>query len=252
MIASMQHIRLGLIGSSGRMGSALREHLGKAPDIELHATLEAGESVPLFLAQKPDAVLDLSLGKAVDSHALDIVTARIPYIIGATGYSSETVDGLRGLAEGLGAKVLIVPNFSLGASLLVRFASQAAKLMEYASITERHHAGKVDAPSGTARFTAQRIAAARTQSGAGQPSAAYHEHLPGVLGGIDAGVPIHSIRGTGYLAEQEVRFCLPGESLLLEHRSLDRTCFMPGILYAIRNINRVRGLQIGLDAILDV
>jgi 4-hydroxy-tetrahydrodipicolinate reductase len=147
--------------------------------------------------------------------------------------------------------VLIVPNFSLGASLMVHFAGQAARLMEHASITERHHAGKADAPSGTARFTAQRIAAAR-EGGAAPPAREYHEQLPGVMGGAEAGIPIHSLRGAGYLAEQEVRFCLPGESLLIEHRSLDRSCFMPGIVYAIRNISRVRGLQIGLDTILEV
>jgi 4-hydroxy-tetrahydrodipicolinate reductase len=252
----MTPIKLGLVGHAGRMGTALREHLAGLGDIVLHCQLEQGQALAQFIAQRPDVVIDLSLGAGVDAQGPEIAGAGLPYIVGATGYQPETVERLRTAAQLSGAPVLIVPNFSIGANLLIRFAASAAKLMHAPVITERHHAGKADAPSGTARFTAQRIATALADVGAvaqGRESTAaqFHEQLPCVLGGVDAGVAVHSIRGEGYLAEQEVRLCLPGEVLLLEHRSIDRRCFMPGIIYAIRNMGKVRGLVIGLDAIMD-
>lgn len=252
----MSQIKLGLIGSSGRMGIALRSHLESEPGISVHCTLEQSEPLARFIRAKPDVVVDLSLGSAVDEHGCDIVSATLPYIVGATGYNPATVNRLRIAAEQSGSPVLLVPNFSIGANLMLRFAASAAKLMHSPVITERHHTGKADAPSGTARYTAERIAAARSgrQDAHVSDSSAqnYTEQVQAVLGGIEHGIPVHSIRGSGYLAEQEVRLCLPGEALIIEHRSIDRRCFMPGIVYAIRNISRVSGLAIGLDTILDV
>lgn len=252
----MAPIKLGLIGYAGRMGTALREHLAGRDDIILHCRLERGEALAGFLEQHPDVIVDLSLGAGVDAQGPDIAAAGVPYIVGATGYQLATVERLREAALGSGAPVLIVPNFSIGANLLLRYAAGAALLMHTPVITERHHIGKADAPSGTARFTAQRIAQARAglEPGSRQlesTAAQYNEQLAGVLGGVDNGIAIHSIRGEGYLAEQEVRLCLPGEELILEHRSIDRRCFMPGIIYAIKNISKVHGLMIGLDSIMD-
>lgn len=232
------------------MGTALREYLTTCPDIRLHAELEAGDSLAGFVAAAPEVVADLSLGHAVDQNAPAIVNAGIPLIIGATGYSPATLTQLQELASNRTTPVLIVPNFSLGANLLIKFAAAAARHMHAPSITERHHAGKADAPSGTARYTAQRILEAVGSEIAVDKS--YSEALPGVMGAAVQGIRIHSLRGEGYLAEQEVHLGLPGETLVLEHRSIDRRCFMPGIVYAIRNIGRVRGLQIGLDMLLEI
>lgn len=237
------------------MGTALREHLAGVDDIALAGELSSGGSVAELLAAAPDVVVDLSKGPGVDSHGPAIVKASVPYIVGATGYRPETLELLTGLADAADSAVLIAPNFSLGANLMVRFAAQAARLMDSPAITERHHRGKADAPSGTALFTAQRIAAARAdqgRAGEGPSVKSMPEGLPGVRGGMVDGVAVHSLRGDGYLAEQEVRFSLPGESLLIEHRSIDRRCFMPGMIYAVRNISRVRGLVIGLDALLEL
>lgn len=235
------------------MGQAFRSYVEEQADLSLAATLPRGGNLGQFLAAGPQVVVDLSLGQAVDKHGPAIVEARRPYIVGATGYSAATLDRLRELAAQLASPVLIVPNFSLGANLMLRAAAQAARLMQAPVITERHHMGKADAPSGTATFTAQRIAAARAglEGGRDSTAACFAEHLPHVLGGALEGVAIHSLRGEGYLAEQAVQFTLPGESLTIEHRSIDRRCFMPGIAYAVRNIGRVRGLQIGLDTILE-
>jgi 4-hydroxy-tetrahydrodipicolinate reductase len=234
------------------MGQTLAQYLKDIPDITLAACLEAGEPAGPFLASACTVVLDLSLGRAVEAHGPGIVAAGKAYIVGATGYSAAAVAGLERASAASGAPVLLVPNFSLSANLMIKFASAAAKLMHSPVITERHHERKADAPSGTARYTAARISEALAGAEPGLPStgAQYQEQLPGVLGGADGGVAIHSLRGEGYLAEQAVQLCLPGESLTIEHRSIDRRCFMPGIVYAIRNIHRVRGVQTGLDSIM--
>ncbi|MCH7472537.1 4-hydroxy-tetrahydrodipicolinate reductase [bacterium] len=248
----MSAILLGLIGSAGRMGKALGAYLEGIDDIVLSATLPSGQPLADFISARPDAAVDLSAGPAVDGHGPAIVEAGIPYIIGATGFEAKTVDCLRKASEQSGSPVLIVPNFSIGANLMIRFAAAASAMMDTPVITERHHAGKADAPSGTARFTAERIAAAMQRSkplGSGKAAA---ESLPGVMGGELEGVRVHSLRGEGFLAEQEVLFSLPGETLRIEHRSIDYGCFMPGIVYAIRNIGKVQGLQVGLDTIMDV
>jgi 4-hydroxy-tetrahydrodipicolinate reductase len=239
------------------MGSALATHLRTLDDIRLHATLEVDEDCGSLIAASCDVVLDLSVGGAVDDHGPLVVENGLPYIVGATGYRSETVQQMRKLAQRNSSPVLLVPNFSLGANLMIMAAAAAARLMDYPAITERHHDGKLDAPSGTARYTAERMGDARRRAGTDETristASGYAEQLNGVMGGnTDGGIAIHSLRGTGYLAEQAVSFCLPGESLTVEHRSIDRRCFMPGIVYAIRNIGKVQGLQIGLDSILEL
>jgi 4-hydroxy-tetrahydrodipicolinate reductase len=253
----VQTTRLGVIGSRGRMGTALREHLEGIDDIVLAATLDSDGDAKEFLAADLSVVVDLSRGHVVDAIGPQVVKASIPYIVGATGYRPETIELLTGLSDAADSPVLIVPNFSLGANLMIRFAELAARYMDSPVVTERHHLGKADAPSGTALFTAERIEAARHGSNdlaQVRSSTADHfsESLEGVLGAPLGGVAIHSIRGSGYLAEQSVQFSLPGESLTVEHRSIDRRCFMPGIIFAIRNVSKVRGLQVGLDTILGI
>jgi 4-hydroxy-tetrahydrodipicolinate reductase len=248
------------------MGQALIEHLAGVPDVQLAAEHTRHTDLQQFLGSELDVVVDLSKGEGVDTHGPAVVKRGLPYIVGATGYKPVTIELLTGLADAADSPVLIVPNFSLGANLMIRFAAQAARLMEAPVVTERHHMGKADAPSGTALFTAQRIVDSRAEHlarpGVGQVTSPaktstsnHFKESPdheGVLGGSLGGVAIHSLRGDGYLAEQQVSFTLPGENLSIEHRSIDRRCFMSGIIYAIRNIGRVRGLVIGLDAILEL
>lgn len=237
---------IGIIGSAGRMGRTLIEHLETVPDLAVGACLEDNEPLEQFIASRPDVVVDFSLGQAVDIHGPTIVSAGLPYIVGATGLSGETLVELARLAEDKNTPVLIVPNFSLGANLMIKFAAVSVTLMRSPVITERHHTFKKDCPSGTARLTAECIAQAREDA-----TGVSKEAGPSARGTV-AGVPVHSVRGEGYLAEQQVQFSLPGETLTIEHRSIDRRCFMPGVEYAIRNIGRVAGMQTGLDSILDI
>lgn len=245
-------IKLGIIGSAGRMGSTLISYVEALPDMETACQLEFGEPLEPFIASGPDVVVDFSLGSAVAEHGPRVVEARLPYIVGATGIPQAAIEDLASVAQKTGTPVLIAPNFSIGANLMIRFAGLAARLMNQPVITERHHDGKADAPSGTARLTAERIAAEAALGDLPASTAEnFQEQWPGVLGSAFQQVAVHSLRGGGYLAEQQVAFCLAGESLTVEHRSIDRRCFMAGVEYAIRNIGRVVGLQIGLDTVFD-
>jgi 4-hydroxy-tetrahydrodipicolinate reductase len=247
------------------MGTALVDAVAKVGDIELVAQHTRHSDLNEFFGHELDVVVDLSTGPGVDTHGPAVVKRGIPYIVGATGYKPVTIELLTGLADAADSPVLIVPNFSLGANLMIRFSAQAAQLMEAPVVTERHHMGKADAPSGTALFTAQKISESVAAASSSRPAAEmppplsrtstsshFTESHPGVLGHDYHGVALHSLRGDGYLAEQAVSLTLPGESLTIEHRSIDRRCFMSGIIYAIRNIGRVTGLVVGLDAILEL
>ncbi|MEZ5338918.1 MAG: 4-hydroxy-tetrahydrodipicolinate reductase [bacterium] len=246
---------IAIIGSEGRMGRALREYITTTDDIRCTVELGSADSSERLLQSGVDCVVDLSTGEGVDAHGTAVVNAGLPYVIGATGYTLETVEQMQAISAERGSPVLIVPNFSIGANLMILFARQAARYMQAPVVTERHHDRKADAPSGTARYTAAGIAEVL----AGQPGSAksstaedYTEQLKGVLGGNQDMVAIHSVRGAGYLAEQQVLFSLHGESLAVEHRSIDRSCFMPGIAWCVRNIHRVEGLVVGMDRIMEL
>jgi 4-hydroxy-tetrahydrodipicolinate reductase len=244
---------IALIGSEGRMGCAFRSYCEETGEFAISAMADAEDPLDPVLESQADVVLDLSVGPAVEQHGLKIVAARLPYVIGATGIGAAAVEGLRQAADDSGTPVLLVPNFSLGANLMIRFAALAGAHMLSPTVIERHHAGKADAPSGTARYTAERIASNRNQAiGQNSTTASFTEQLPGSLGADIDGVAIHSVRGGGYLAEQQVSFNLPGETLLIEHRSIDRSCFMPGIAYALKRVTELTGFHLGLDSILEL
>jgi len=242
-------IRIGLIGSKGRMGLAFAEYAAGVTDFEVCGSIDAGDNLQDLIEKSPDVILDLSLGAAVAVNGPVIAEATIPYIIGASAVPEEALGQIGMIAEQQGGRILLVPNFSIGATLMMHFAAVAAKYMHSPVVTERHHDRKADAPSGTAIHTADKI---NDAIGEGIAIREYTEMIPGVLGGRMGDVAIHSVRGTGYLAEQAVQFSLSGETLSVEHRSIDRGGFMVGIEYAIRNISKVNGLQVGLDSILDI
>jgi 4-hydroxy-tetrahydrodipicolinate reductase len=173
--------------------------------------------------------------------------------VGTTGFTEEHFDLLRGrLAEHDGVGVLIAPNFSIGAVLMMRFAEQAAAFYESAEIIELHHPGKADAPSGTAASTARRIAAARTAAALTPPPDATKQELPGARGAQVDGIRVHGVRLRGLVAHQEVLFGAEGETLTIRHDSLDRVSFMPGVLAAVRAISTRPGLTVGIEPILGI
>jgi len=148
-------------------------------------------------------------------------------------------------------RVLVVPNFSVGAILMMRFAAQAARFFPSAEVIELHHANKADAPSGTALRTASMITATRAGAGLGPPPDATASALPGARGASVDGVHVHSVRVAGLVAHQEVLFGGTGETLTIRHDSLDRVSFMPGVLLAVRGIGSLPpGLTVGLEGLL--
>jgi 4-hydroxy-tetrahydrodipicolinate reductase len=174
-------------------------------------------------------------------------------VVGTTGFDEGRFTKLRSqLAKASSVGILIAPNFGLGAILMMEFAKKAAPLFESVEIVELHHPNKVDAPSGTAKRTAELISDARARAKSAAMPDATKESLVGARGAEVGGVPIHSVRARGFVAHQEVIFGGVGETLTIRHDSLDRQSFMPGVLLGIKRISSAPGLTIGLEHFLDL
>ena len=170
-------------------------------------------------------------------------------IVGTTGFSDADLSELGVAFDASTANAIIAPNFAIGAVLMMRFAALAAPYFETAEIIELHHDQKVDAPSGTAKLTAERKADASDQRAVDPTEKTIAEGARGGSG--PGGIRIHSVRLRGMVAHQEVLLGTTGQSLSIRHDSYDRTSFMPGVLLAVRAIEHRPGLTIGLDALLD-
>ncbi len=174
-------------------------------------------------------------------------------MVGTTGFDEDRLTRLGewlDAAPGVGA--LIAPNFSVGALLMMSFAAQAARHFESVEIVELHHPQKADAPSGTARRTAEIVAAARRAADLAPAPDATSTSLDGARGAVVDGVPVHALRVSGLLAHQEVLFGGAGETLTIRHDSLSRASFAPGVLAAVRAISARPGLTVGLENLIDL
>jgi 4-hydroxy-tetrahydrodipicolinate reductase len=172
-------------------------------------------------------------------------------IAGTSGFTSQRLAAVTELLEGAPeVGVLVVPNFSIGAVLMMRFAAQAARFYESVEIVELHHPEKADAPSGTARRTAELVGDARRDAGLDPVPDSTSEGDLAARGVSVNGVSVHSVRLRGLVASQEVLFGAPGETLVIRHDSHDRQSFMPGVLAAVRSVVHSRGLVVGLDGVL--
>ena len=244
-------IRVGVFGSRGRMGAEVCRTVQSAPDLELVAAVDLGDDrTP---AEAADVIVDFTHPDAVMDNLSWCIDHGISAVVGTTGFSDERFDLLHSLlAEHDGVGVLIAPNFSIGAVLMMRFAEQAAAFYESAEVIELHHPDKADAPSGTAAATARRIAAARTAAALAAPPDATKQELPGARGAQVDGIRVHGVRLRGLVAHQEVLFGAEGETLTIRHDSLDRVSFMPGVLAAVRAISTRPGLTVGIEPILGI
>ena len=244
-------IRVGVFGSRGRMGAEVCRAVESARDLDLVAAIDLGDDrAP---AETAEVIVDFTHPDAVMDNLFWCIGHGIHAVVGTTGLTEEHFDLLRGrLAEHDGVGVLIAPNFSIGAVLMMRFAEQAAAFYESAEIIELHHPGKADAPSGTAASTARRIAAARTAAALTPPPDATKQELPGARGAQVDGIRVHGVRLRGLVAHQEVLFGTEGETLTIRHDSLDRVSFMPGVLAAVQAISTRPGLTVGIEPILGI
>jgi 4-hydroxy-tetrahydrodipicolinate reductase len=231
----------------GREASATVEG---AADTELFAQVDQGDSLDALIGS--DVVVDFTHVAAVMGNLRWCVEHGLNVVVGTSGFSDERLAEVRSWThQQPDARVLIAPNFSIGAILMMRFAAEAARFFDSAEIIELHHANKMDAPSGTALRTAGLIAEARTKAGLGAPPDATKEELAGARGATVDDIHVHSVRVAGLVAHQEVLFGGHGETLTIRHDSLDRASFMPGVLAAVRGIASLPpGLTVGLEPLL--
>jgi 4-hydroxy-tetrahydrodipicolinate reductase len=244
-------IRVGVVGAGGRMGTEVARAVEAAPDLELAGSIDLGESVATLADAGVEVAVDFTHPDAVMGTLQELLKSGIHAVVGTTGFDEARLAVVREwLADAPGVGVVIAPNFGVGAVLMMRFAALAAPHFESVEIVELHHAGKVDAPSGTARRTAQLIAQARAAAGVGLAPDATTQSLPGARGADVEGVPVHSVRLRGLVAHQEVLFGTQGETLTIRHDSLDRESFMPGVLLAVREVASRPRLTLGIESLL--
>ena len=246
-------IRVAVLGASGRMGSEACRAVEAADDLELVAALGSTDSLDELLRSKAEVAVELTRPDAVMDNLRFCVEHGISAVVGTSGFDDRRLDEVGGwLAVAPGVGVLVVPNFAVGAVLMMRFAAQAARYFESVEVVELHHPDKADAPSGTARRTAELVAESRRSAGLGEPPDNTSAALDGARGTSVDGVPVHSVRLRGVVASQEVLFGGAGETLSIRHDSSDRASFMPGVLLGIRRVGDLPGLTVGLEHLLDL
>ena len=243
-------ITVGVLGAKGRMGSQVCRTVEAAGDVSLAAQVDAGDSLEPLAGT--DVVVDFTHPGVVMGNLRWCIEHALSVVVGTSGFGEDKLAEVSGwLAAAPDVRVLVVPNFSVGAVLMMRFAAMAAPFFESAEVIELHHAGKVDAPSGTAARTATMISDARSAAGAGPMPDATATAAQGARGTEVGGVHVHSVRLAGLVAHQEVLLGGHGEILTIRHDSLDRSSFMPGVLVAVRGVGTLpAGLTVGLDGLL--
>jgi 4-hydroxy-tetrahydrodipicolinate reductase len=233
------------------MGAEVCRAVESAPDLTLAAALDVDDSRHDLVDARAEVVVDFTHPDAVLDNIRFCVDHGIRCVVGTSGFAESKLAVVREwLAPKPDAAVLIAPNFALGAVLSMRFAQLAARYYPSVEIIELHHAGKADAPSGTAVHTAALIAASRKEAGLGSPPDATTSELPGARGAQVSDVRVHSVRLAGLVAHQELLFGGEGETLTIRHDSLDRKSFMPGVLLGVREILGRNGLTVGLEQLL--
>ena len=244
---------VGVLGALGKVGRAVCEAVEGADDLELVARIDADDDLQELVDGRVEAVVDFTHPDVVMDNLEFCVAHGIHAVVGTTGFDSDRLDTLRGwLAKSAGTGVLVAPNFSIGAVLMMRFAAEAARFYESVEVVELHHPDKADAPSGTSRRTAELIAAARREAGMGPIPDATSTGLDGARGADVEGIRVHGLRVRGLVAHQEVILGGVGETLTIRHDSLDRVSFTPGVLLGLRQIGRYPGLTVGLEELLDL
>ncbi|MEL7208039.1 MAG: 4-hydroxy-tetrahydrodipicolinate reductase [Actinomycetota bacterium] len=258
--------RVGVCGAGGRMGSTVCQAVFDDPDLDLvgavdpfHAGLELsevtkvpvddvqiGRGVEAFEGLDLDVVVDFTHVDAARENLAWLAANGVHGVVGTTGFTDDDYD--RFVATFTESNCVIAPNFAIGAVLMMRFAEVAAPFFDTAEVVEYHHEQKVDAPSGTAMLTVERMAQASDEW---SPDPTTNEVVDGARGGKGPGsIPVHSVRMRGMVAHQEVLLGTTGQSLTVRHDSYDRTSFMPGVVMAVKRVPDHPGITVGLDTLL--
>ena len=249
----MSELKVGVLGARGKVGREVCRAVEDAPDMTLAAAVDADDDIAALVSEGVQAVVDFTHPDVVMDNLEFCIDHGIHAVVGTTGFDEGRLDQVREwLSHSAETGVLIAPNFSIGAVLMMRFATEAARFFESVEIVELHHPDKADAPSGTARRTAELVAAARREAGLGNPPDATSTGLEGARGAEVDGIHVHGLRVRGLVAHQEVVLGGLGETLTIRHDSLDRVSFTPGVLLGLRRIVSAPGLTVGLETFLDL
>jgi 4-hydroxy-tetrahydrodipicolinate reductase len=246
-------MKVGVLGARGKVGGQVCRSVESADDLELVAAVDVGDSVDELVTSGAEAVVDFTHPDAVMDNLEFCIDHGIHAVVGTTGFDEPRLAQVRTWLDAApGTGVLVAPNFSIGAILMMRYAAEAARFYESVEIVEMHHPDKADAPSGTARRTASLVAEARREAGRGPVPDATSTGLEGARGAEVDGIHVHGLRVRGLVAHQEVILGGPGETLTIRHDSMDRLSFMPGVLLGLRRIGSMPGLTVGLEHLLDL
>lgn len=245
--------RVGVLGAHGRMGSQACRWVEAAPDMQLVAAVDTGDPLSELTDSGADVLVDFTHPTVVMDHVRFAVDHGLHCVVGTSGFTAERLETVRQwLVAAPRVGVMVVPNFAIGAVLATAFGRIAARFFESAEVVELHHAGKADAPSGTAVAAARALAHARAAAGLGAVPDATTLDPDGARGATVDGIHVHAVRLPGLVAHLELLFGGEGETLTIRHDSLTRASFMPGVRAAIRAVGQRPGLTVGLEPLLDV
>ncbi|MDE0217116.1 MAG: 4-hydroxy-tetrahydrodipicolinate reductase [bacterium] len=255
-------LKVGVFGAGGRMGATVCEAVAADPDMALVAAVDphqvgvaAGGAAAVADRQaaadaRADVVVDFTIAEAARDNLVWLAEQRIHAVVGTTGFTDDDLARFDAAFTSADRACIVAPNFAISAVLMMRFAELAAPYFDTAEVIELHHDAKIDAPSGTARLTVEKMAAA---SDTWAPDPTVHEMLSGVRGAEGtAGIRVHAVRMKGMVAHHEVILGAEGQTLTIRQDSTDRSSFMPGVLAAVKAASDRSGLIVGLDSLLDI
>lgn len=258
-------IKVAVAGCMGRMGSTIVSAIENTDDIEVVCGIDPAaashDAVPFPIYSTIDKAIDeCDIDVLVDFTRPDVVAANVESalcagincVVGTTGLSTETLESLANGAVD-NAALFYAPNFTTGAVLMMQFAKIAAPFFPQAEVIEFHHCNKLDSPSGTAVQTARLMGESRGGVASEAPGSETEvTGAQGARGALIDGIPVHSVRSSGYVASQEVILGSYGQSLTIRHDSWDRESYMPGVLLGIRSVGDMQGLIVGLENLMDI
>jgi len=260
-------IKVAVMGACGKMGSAVCGAVIADTELELAGAVDPSATdieIPWALSKERinvlagregldnksiDVMVDFTRADAAVENILWAIENGIHSVVGTTGITEPDIERIKGVVDSGNANVVMAANFAIGAVLMMKFSEVAARYFDRCEVIEMHHRDKIDAPSGTAIATAKRIDKV-SETSRSQP--ADEREVKGSRGGRLGEVQIHSVRLEGLVAHQEVIFGSEGQTLRIRHDTIDRSCFMTGVLIAVKAVSSTPGLTIGMEPLLHI
>ena len=253
-------------GATGKMGTEVLSAVTKQADMTVVAGISSTEArtyietpgsdaIPLsnnlekmIMDHEPDVIVDFTNSEASMKASRTASSLGVDLVIGSTGFTKENLVEMEKLAETNGTSVFMASNFAIGAILIMQMSKLVGKFFDYADIVEMHHEAKIDSPSGTALSIANKLLEDRDTNFT--RTTTEKETIKGTRGGETGGVTIHSVRMPGRMAHHQVVLGTQGQTLTLSHDTINRECYMPGVILAIKEVVKNKGVMIGLEKLL--